>query len=149
MLNSRINSWLTLLANVGVVIGLALLIIELNESRKLAEMSAHIGRLDQMQQSSVEFANSEYLPEIYSKIKRSDIESLSPIEYERARSWERGVRLRMAGHYHQYRQGYLDQETGRRIVEDAADRMATWEKLGVQPTDPEFEAAVGERLTGR
>ena len=37
MSSNKLNQWLTLLANIGVVIGLALLIYELRESQNLAE----------------------------------------------------------------------------------------------------------------
>ena len=44
------TEWFGLVTNIGVVFGLGILIYEVNLSTKLAEVEAHLGRLNQMQQ---------------------------------------------------------------------------------------------------
>ena len=142
--------WLGLIANLGVVVGLVLLAYELNQSNKLTETQAYLERIDQMQQTSADFSQSDYLPEIYSKIGGNkfhgdaiaEVESLSEIERSRLLSWERGVMQRMSGHYYRYLQGYLDRETGEKVLSDARTRLARWNALGIEIEPQEFRVAV-------
>ncbi len=66
MNSGKLSERITLIANIGVVIGLGILIYEVNLSTKLAVVGAHTGRLSQMEQAHTEFAISEYLPRISS-----------------------------------------------------------------------------------
>jgi hypothetical protein len=145
---SRINEWLTLVANFGVVVGLGLLIFEVNQATKLAEVAAYVDRLEQIQQSRVDFANSDYLPPIRTKALAEGVQSLSTVELSRLANWERGVRARMDSHYHQFLQGYLDQESAGTMLASAADILPLWEALGFELTDSEFHQAI-RRAAGR
>ena len=105
--SAKVNSWLALLANLGVVVGLALLIYEVRESQKLAETEATVGRLNQMQVARLEFAMNEFLVPIKVKALTEGVQSLSPVELLRLQEWEKSVRLRMLSQYVQYTQGIL------------------------------------------
>ena len=69
----KINSWLTLTANVGVVIGLIFLGIELQQSRLATEAATIQTRFTEIQESNQNFALSDYLPEIYDKLESNGV----------------------------------------------------------------------------
>lgn len=135
---NTLNDRLSLIANLGVVIGLAVLIVEINQTNKLAETDAYVLRLDQMQQAQLAFGESEYLPQIQLKYRSEGVQSLSALETQRLFRWETSVMLRMQGQYFQHTQGYLDQETGDRILLAAANRLQSWNELNVEIANPEF-----------
>ena len=57
----KLNDWLTLLANVGVVIGLIALVLELRHSSQLAEVAAYQTRISEIQEINLELALSNDL----------------------------------------------------------------------------------------
>ena len=150
--NRNAKDWATIAANFGVVIGLVLLAYELHQANKLAETTAYIERLDQMQQTAVIFGESDYLPSLYQELGAAgqfdspedalDLEVLSVTERSRLHAWERGVMLRMSGHYYQYIQGYLDEATGQKVLQDAKARYPRWKALGIEVEGEEFRAAL-------
>ena len=142
MNSGKLIERITLIANIGVVIGLGILIYEVNLSTKLAVVGAHTGRLSQMEQAHTEFAISDYLPRISVKLQSDGIDSLTPEEFERFRYWESSVKLRMASQYFQYQQGLLDQESADNILASAAARYKLWQELDVISIPGDFESAV-------
>jgi hypothetical protein len=150
--------WINLVANLGVVLGLVLLAYELNQSNKLAATQAYVLRLDQMQQTASDFAQSDYLGAVYLKIGTDDmfpvaagdnLDDLTDLERSRLRAWERGVMLRMSGHHYQYLQGYLDQETGEKILRDAESRLERWNALGIEIEGKELREALAVYSKGQ
>ena len=140
--SDKLNSWLTLTANIGVVIGLALLIYELRESQNLAETETAVRRLNQMQEAQVEMAVSASLPAIRVKARTEGVHSLTDVELYRLQRWERAVRLRMRSNYIEFVRGYLDEATAKVIVRDAVEWLPYWEQLGYELGDNEFEQAI-------
>jgi hypothetical protein len=135
-----------LVANFGVVIGLALLIYELRESHNLAETGAAVRRLDQMQESRVAMAVSESLPAIRVKAMTDGVETLNQVELYRLQTWESSVRVRMNSHYIEFLRGYLDEDTANKMVKDAAGVLLYWEELGFELGDSEFDEAIREQV---
>ena len=148
MHSEKLNSWLTLLANIGVVIGLALLIFELRQSQNLAETEAAVRRLDQMQLARVEIATSENLASIRVKASSEGVESLTSVEFYKLQQWESSVRLRMQSHYTQYTRGYLEHDTANTILRDAVTSLPYWEALGYELGNSDFEQAI-KKAAGR
>ena len=142
MESDRVNRWLTLVANIGVAIGLVLLIFEFRESRNLAETEAAVRRLDQIQIAQLELATSEFLVPIRVKARSEGVESLTDVELQRLQLWEGTVRLRMRSQYIEYVRGYLDQDTANRMIQSAARMLPYWEELGYELGDTEFEHAI-------
>ncbi len=142
MRSDKLNNWLTLLANFGVVIGLALLIYEMRVTQHLAETEASVRRLNQMQEAQTDFAMSESLPQIVVRARSEGLQSLPADERERLRRWETSVSLRMQSQYIQYVRGYLDQKTADRIVNAAVSRLALWDELDIYLGNSEFEQAI-------
>jgi hypothetical protein len=139
-----LNDRLTLSANIGVVVGLAILIIEISQANRLAETEAFVHRLDQMQQANLVFGESEYLPQIELKYRSEGVQSLSELERLRLQRWHTSVMLRMQGHHYQYSQGYLDQETGARVLKAAVQSLEEWNELGVVIENHDFRRLVEE-----
>jgi len=140
----QLNERLSLFANLGVVAGLAILILEINSANKLAETQAVALRLEQMQQAQLSFAESDYLPQIRLKAVSGGVQSLSELEQSRLRRWETSVALRMESHYFHYEQGYLDEETGAVILSSAASKVKIWKDLDVELLNQRFKRLVEE-----
>lgn len=140
--SDKVNRWLTLIANIGVVIGLALLIVELRQAQNLAETEAAVRRLDQMQAAQLEFATSDYLVPIKEKAKAEGVQSLSQVELRRLQTWENTIRLRMYSRYIEYQRGYLDSATVEGMLSTAAEMLPFWEELGYELGNNEFEQAL-------
>lgn len=148
MNTEKLNRWLALLANFGVVIGLALLVFELRQTQHLAQTEANVQRLNQMQEAQLSFAMSESLALIKVKALSDGVQSLSAEKPLRLQSWEYSTRLRMQSQYIQYVRGYLDQETAGIIVQAAADRLPYWEELGIELGNSELDQAI-KQAAGR
>ena len=149
MNSGRKTDWISLVANFGVVVGLMILIIEVNQANKLAETQAYALRLDQMQQAQVDFAESEYLPQIELKVLTDGVQSLSALELSKFRRWHTSVMLRMESHYYHYEQGYLDEETGQVVLDSAADSLELWKQLDVEILNKRFQRLVEETAAAR
>jgi hypothetical protein len=139
-----LNDRLTLIGNFGVLIGLAILIIEVNQANSLAETQAVALRLDQMQHAKLAFSESDYLPQIEMKYLAEGMQSLSALEIVRLGYWEESVMLRMQSHYYHYLQGYLDRETGEQVLHSAGSRLERWKALGVEINNKRFKRLVEE-----
>ena len=127
----KLNIWLSLFANIGVLAGILFLAIEISESNRQAQSSAYQSRVDEIDRSLREYAASETLPNIYVKVRNSGIESLTEEERERAFSWERARISRMQGQYYQYHEGYLDQESYDTMLEVGFLSLQMWKDLGM------------------
>ena len=115
--SDSINRWLTLGANVGVVIGLVLLIVELNQNSNLVQAQIHQARSDNYESFMLDIADTEFLLPAYEKFAAaggpgdvSALDVLDSVERERIRRYFQG---RLGGYdnlYFQFKQGYLDEE---------------------------------------
>ena len=90
MESDRINRWLTLTANIGVLIGIILILIELNQNADLMRAQLTQSRADNVLAS---YRDQMHSPEwLVLRAKRSAagstkewLDSLSPTEYQSAR----------------------------------------------------------------
>jgi len=144
--SEKLNRWLALVANFGVVAGLGLLVFELRETQNFAETEASVRRLNQMQEAQTAMALSDSLVEFQIRARTGGAGSLSPAELGRLRFWESSVRLRMRSQYIQYVRGYLDAETANGIVDAAIANLPYWQDLGYELGDNEFEQAIRQAL---
>ena len=130
--SDRLNRWLTLIANFGVVIGLFVLIAEVNHASKLAEVDAYQTRIRDIQELNLELALSDSLAGILSKADNEGVESLSPSEFRRARAWYATIMRGMQGQYYQYQNGFLERESVDRTLRDIVDGIyEKWEQLNL------------------
>ena len=144
MNSDKLNRWLTLLANFGVVIGLAGLIYELRETQYRAETEASVRRLNMIRESAANLALSDSMSEIVVKARTEGMQSLTELERFRLNKWYHSERVEMRSQYEEYLRGYLDQRTATGIVKAGVRWLPLWEELGYELGDTEFEKAIGK-----
>ena len=112
MNTKTVNKWLSLLANVGVVIGLALLIIEIRQNSELVRAQIHQARSDAYVSARQDFADSEFLLPALEKYLAaggredpSALDALDPIEARRVYRYWQSRAGDYDNLYYQYRQG--------------------------------------------
>ena len=129
MASDKINRWVSLSANIGVLVGLIFLIIELRQANDLALASAYRSRGDEIQLSLQELALSSDLAEIQVKAKTQGLDALSDVEIERYRSWIWASTFRMQNQFNDHELGFLDDESYQGMLAAAARRYPMWIEL--------------------
>ncbi len=141
----KVNRWLMLIANFGVVIGLAVVIMELNHSTKLAETEAYIARTRTVGEDFSNLALSSDLAGILVRQRTEGLDSLSDEERLRLFGWELARMYRVAGQYHHFEQGYLEKEVIDNVLRlGAVPHVQLWRDLGITIEPPSFKAAIEE-----
>lgn len=153
MNTDSLNKWLTLSANVGVVIGLVLLLIELNQNSDLLRAQIHQSTSDAHVWMKETDANSEYLLPALEKFRLAGgtnnpdaMDSLTPIEAARVRLSMEAAHQDYDNLFYQYQRGYLDEEYYRyRIVPTIKELAPWWQKLDIFESGgrrPSFDAEI-------
>jgi hypothetical protein len=127
----KLNTWLSLLANIGVLAGIVFLAIEISQSNRQAQSETFQARINEIDQSQREYALSDVLPELYVKISQSGVESLSPVELERVSNWELATITRLNGQFIQYQQGFLNIGSYNEMLIVGSGRLSLWKELGI------------------
>ena len=140
MTADSVSRWLTFGANIGVVIGLVLLLIELDQNSDLVRAQIHQARTDEHVTRVENRANTEFLAPALQKFRSAGgyddpvtaMEQLTPIEAYRVRQFLNSRAMDYANLFYQYQQGYLDEEFYQTTVVTAIERFGpSWEKLGL------------------
>ena len=135
----NVNRWLILGANIGVLVGLILLIVELDQNSDLARAQIHQSRFDNFETFKVAIANSENLLPVLAKFRAaggpadlSALQELTQTERERLRQYWDG---RIGGYdnlHYQHKQGFLDEEFySIRVLNPVKFYFPLWEELGL------------------
>ncbi|MDH3748679.1 MAG: hypothetical protein OER97_10780 [Gammaproteobacteria bacterium] len=135
----KITSWVTLGANLGVLVGLILLVVELDQNSDLVRAQIHQARSDNFEAFRVSMADTEQLLPAMVKFKAaggprdvSAIQQLDPIERERIRRY---YAARLAGYdnlHFQYKNGFLDEDFYNiRVVNPVRLLTPLWSELGL------------------
>ncbi len=151
MTKDSLSRWLTFSANIGVVIGLALLVVELKQNSELVRAQIHQARSDSYVSDMIAISDTEFLLPAYEKLSDGGgitdvtaLEVLDQIERERIRRY---AQARMADYdnlFYQYRLGYLDEEFYQTRVAISIRRMTpVWEEFGLlSGATPSFVAEI-------
>ena len=122
MNSDRVNRWLTLGANFGVLIGIILLVIELDQNRDMIRAQTRneisnqvVERLDR-QGTDIQLANLKRRAERSEELSDDEEMQVYLLSVGRNRSWE--------NIHYQYRQGMFDEQ------EFAAERNAWGQIIG-------------------
>ncbi len=121
--SNTVNRWLTLGANLGVLVGIILILIELNQNAELMRAQIAQTRADNLISSMEDRMHSDHWPAISAKLyldgemRGDDLASLSPEERERVFYYYYRNINDIRNQFYQYQQGYLPQE-----VWDASSR---------------------------
>jgi len=126
----KLNNWLVLLANFGVILGLVFLGVEISQSNKATIASTYQDRISEIESSYQNIALSDYLPAIYEKIDSEGTSSLTNIELRRVRNWESARIYRMQGQYYQYEQGFLNERSYQDLVRGVRLFLPMWKAVG-------------------
>ena len=105
----RLNTWFSIAATGGVILGLAFLIYELRQNSELMRVQINQARADAAMVSNEQFFNSDYLPSILLKINIG--EELSDEEWMRYVSWFRASNRNQDNVISQYHAGMLGENT--------------------------------------
>ncbi len=101
----RVNKWLTLGANIGVLIGIIFLAVEIRQNTEMTRAQITQSRADAAIALASEYINSDYLPDVYAKFAHG--EELTFQEASRYRVYLRAALRNHQNNYLQYRQGFL------------------------------------------
>ena len=108
MTSDRLNKWLTLGANVGVLIGIVLLIFELNQNREMIRAQTR----NDIAQNALSIlsltATNEKLSEIVMRANSGD--ELTPSEYLMYVTRSESIFRHFENTHYQYRQGMFDDD---------------------------------------
>ncbi len=148
-----VKRWLSLATNIGVVIVLILLLIELDQNSDLVRAQIHQARSDAHVEYRNELANSELLLPAMLKFEAAGgfadmaaLDELSSIEARRITEFFSARHQDYDNLFYQYQQGYLDEEFYRYRVADSIELFAPWwEKLKLfegEQRRPSFNAEI-------
>jgi hypothetical protein len=110
----KLNQWLSLLANLGVLVGLVFLIVELNQSNRIAAYSAESARRTQFLDMNASRIEN---PEIIAKLMNPDPE-LNDIEWVQALYTARQQTNTWLDAEHAVINGLLSEQTRTEIFND-------------------------------
>ena len=137
--SDKLNRWLTLVANVGVLVGLFLLIIEIDQNSDLVRAQIHQARSDQHIAYRMEVADSDHMLSARLKLEEAggfndlnSIDQLSPLQARRIQEFLTARHQDYDNLYYQYQQGYLDEEFYVfRVVSSIRHFAPWWKKLDI------------------
>ena len=109
----KLNNWLTLGANIGVLIGLVLLIVEIQQNTEMMRAQINQSRTEAAQSEQQATYNSDYMPAIITKVDNG--EELSDEEMRRFYPYIRSFNRNMDNQLWQYNQGLLGENIPRSI----------------------------------
>lgn len=151
----RINRWLTLCANLGVVIGLALLIFQLEQNNDLMRAQIHQSRTDAWIENRFARADSQFLLPAIEKFHEagfpedfSALDRLSPEDGARMDDMLQAFQADYDNLFYQYQHGYLDEEYYRYLIEPSIRYLAPWWRHIESTGRPSFEREVDRILAG-
>ena len=113
MNSEKLNNWLTLGANIGVLIGLVLLIIEIQQNTEMMRAQINQSRTEAAQSEQQATYNSDYMPAILTKVANG--QELTEEEMRRFQPYIRSFNRNMDNQLWQYNQGLLGSDIPRSI----------------------------------
>ncbi|MDA9764858.1 MAG: hypothetical protein P8L44_04925 [Opitutales bacterium] len=150
MKTERLNSWLTLGANVGVLIGLILLVIEIRQNTNMIQAQMSQSRSETARTGLQATYNSEFIPNIM--IKVYDNKELTREEDFRYRRYLRSIHRNQENVLWQFNQGLLQDDTPRIIRETVRKQLGycpyaleTWGQTKLDYTE-EYSAFVDQAI---
>jgi len=114
MKSDRINQWLTLVANIGVIFGLILVALELQQNSELMRVQISQARADSAMASNEHSFNSDHIPPILVKVRQGS--DLSAEERIRFTDYFRAMNRNQDNVLSQYDAGMLGDNTPRSII---------------------------------
>jgi len=146
----KLNKWLTLTANIGVVIGLVLLLMELRQNTEMMRAQITHSRSETAQSENQAVFNSDHIPAIIAKIRSGgEIPEVELIRYE---FYFRSVNRNQDNVLWQYREGFLGENVPHSIrafviaeIDSSAISRGIWERTKTAYS-PEYASFVDSVL---
>jgi len=139
--SDRLNRWLTLVANVGVLVGIFLLIIEIAQNNELMQAQIEQSRSETLVAWRREVVGNESIARLLAKVEgvggltlggltRESIGQLNPVELVQLRMLVTSEFYDFENLYSQYERGFVSEEYWReRIVPTIRRRAVSWQLL--------------------
>ena len=150
MTSEKVNKWLSLGANFGVVIGLVLLIFEIGQNTEMMRAQINQSRTDTAISEQQAVFNSDYIPALLANRDRG--EPFSEEEMYRYSAYFRSGNRNQDNNLWQYNEGFLGENTPRsirgfaRAVIGGSDMgITTWDSQKYSYTD-EYVAFVEDAI---
>jgi len=148
----NVNKWMTLGANMGVVVGLALLLIELDQNSDLVRAQIHQDRSDAWVANRFSRAESKVMLPVLLKFwdagfpeDLNAMKELTPIEESRMIAVIEAYQGDYDNLFYQYQNGYLDEEFYKNLIEPSIKSIAPWWAKYDMLARPSFQEEV-ERI---
>ncbi len=146
----KVNTWLSLGANVGVVIGLILLIVEIGQNTDMMRAQINQSRTDTALVQQYSMSDTDYIAPIIAKIGRG--EQLSDEELIRYDARMRAFNRNQDNNLWQYKHGLLGENIPRSIkgavrsvIGDRELGITIWDRQKYSYSD-EYKAFVDEAI---
>jgi hypothetical protein len=157
--SDNLNRWLTFGANIAVLAGILLILIELNQNADLMQVQIHQARSDAHVADRMAMADSDHFLEARRKLEDAggwqdldSIENLSPLEARRIQEYLAARHQDYDNLFYQYQRGYLDEEFYEyRIARSIRVFAPWWQKLGIYESGnrrPSFQQEIDRALSG-
>jgi hypothetical protein len=149
----KINQWLSLIANFGVIAGIVFLGLEVQQNSNAIQAQTYQSRTEATQEMMIAIMDSERVAPLFAEIDTdlfpSDlqkIENLDPESRLRVMAFYYWTRLQIDNLLYQHERGFLDDEYRDEVIARAISGFAPiWKELDVLATArPEFRAAIEE-----
>ena len=132
----KINFWVNHLANAGVILGIVLLLIELNQNNELVRAQIHQSRTDSFTSVMFGIGDSEHLAVLDAKMNGmenvNNLANLTQVERARLAYFHRAVIADYENAFYQYQAGYLDNDYWEgRIAPYIKVFYPMWNELGI------------------
>jgi hypothetical protein len=138
MNSSKLDRWLTVGTNLSVLIGIVLLIVEINQNNELVRIQIEQARSDTYVAWQREIASGDHVAPLFAKLgahdreffSKLDFEPLDRVEMERIRAIASARFYDYETLYAQYERGFVSEEYwSNRIVPVVRNWAPIWAKL--------------------
>jgi len=132
----RLNRWLTLGANIAVLVGILFLAAEISQNTEMMRAQINQSRAEASMSEAQSIYNSQHIPEILVKLRQGA--SITAVEHERYVHLIRGLHRNWDNQLRQYREGFLADNIPRSV------RAAiTYELVPIEVARQEWERTRG------
>jgi hypothetical protein len=138
MQSNKLDRWLTLGTNISVLIGIILLIVEINQNNELVRVQIEQTRSDTYVAWQREVASGDHVAPLFAKLEvqdgglfsKIDFTQLDPVEMERIRAIAAARFYDYETLYAQYERGFVSEEYWKQRIAPAIHNWApVWAKL--------------------
>ena len=142
----KTNTFITLstaTANIGVLVGLIFLLVELKQTRKIALSEIRQERTMSVIDEYASFASDKAFSDIlHTSLDDGEFGSLSKSDWNQIRLYELARTVRLEDVFFQYQQGLIDEVAYNFSLAMAASRLPIWKWLKIADPSPEFSKAI-------